>query len=108
MSLGDFLCPLGPFVGFRLVCYLLLFLVCTVVVVQWIWFVVFDEEVCSRLTGFVIVLVVLVGLVEMFRWYFVVMVVVFVVVAGRLMGKLVYQIHLVDLLPSDMFRMVLL
>ena len=45
---------------------------------------VFDEEVYSRLTGFVIVLVVLVGLGEMFWWYFVVvMVVAFVVVAGK-------------------------
>ena len=66
MNLGGFLCPLVPFVGFQLVCCLLLFLADTVVVVQWIWFVVFDGEVCSRLTGFVVVLVVLVALVEMF------------------------------------------
>ena len=67
MNLGGFLYPLVPFVDFQLVFCLLLFLVDTIVVIQWIWFVVCGEEVCSRLTGVVIVLVVLMGLVEMFR-----------------------------------------
>ena len=66
MNLGGFLYPLVPFVDFQLVCCSLLFLVDTVGVVQWIWFVVCGEEVCSRLTGVMIVLVVVVGLGEMF------------------------------------------
>ena len=66
MNLGGFLYPLVPFVDFQLVCCSLLFLVDTVGVVQWIWFVVCGKEVCSRLTGFVVVLVDLVALVEIF------------------------------------------